>query len=217
MALGDVVEIKKSDGSEETLVPFRETPVPAATALRSTIILTSLQTLRSHGYFGRYVKLLADHKAEILDCVAGVWIPMPVARAHYVACDALALTAREQYELGHEVGCQFRDAYLVKRQQAIKDMAARSEKPDERLWMQISRVSYTWDRTVRGGGVSVARLGPKQAQQEYRGLELFDVDYFRHAFRGIVAAYVEPACRRLHVHDMPRDRPGQAIFGLRWV
>src|SRR5215831_4988494 len=146
MALGDVAESEKLVETGETLIPFRERPVPPATALRSTILLTSLQTLRTHGYFHRYVTLLTDHKEEILNCVAGVWVPMPVARAHYAACDALALTAREQYDLGYEVGCQFRDAYLAKRQQAIHEMAARSERPDERLWMQISRVGYTWDR-----------------------------------------------------------------------
>lgn len=50
-----------------------------AAAIRSTLIVSAIQTLRARGYYDRYVtELGADHREKILALIAGAWLPIEV-------------------------------------------------------------------------------------------------------------------------------------------
>jgi serine/threonine protein kinase len=76
----------------EWLVPF---PKPShqiedAKHFRSTWITASQATLRGLGAWDRYEAAIDPaHRAALLSAVAGMWMPIDVARAHYMACDSL--------------------------------------------------------------------------------------------------------------------------------
>jgi hypothetical protein len=198
---------------EEVILPF---PVPRAqiehaTHYRSTWVVSSLQSLRAAGLFDRYVALLpTTMKSEILDAVAGVWMPMPIARAHYVACDELGLTTDEQLALGASVGERAQGNVLSNVVRAARGAGVTP-------WTIFPQFQRLWARGANGGSVAVFRLGPKDARAEFMGCELFDVAYFRHAFRGVVLGILSLFCRRAYAHEAQKRARGEVTFHMQWA
>ena len=82
----------------DSFLPFSAPPsaLGLVTQVRSTLIATSIQSLRTRGLLGRYTKLLqGPHKETVLTAVAGSWLPVEVAHAHYAACEALHLDSAQ--------------------------------------------------------------------------------------------------------------------------
>ena len=80
-------------------------PLGVAKRFRSTWIISSHQTLRASGLFEQYrASLSVAYGEQLLAIVAGVWLPIAVARAHYEACDHLGLSLEEQLGMGRAVG-----------------------------------------------------------------------------------------------------------------
>jgi hypothetical protein len=199
-------------GEVETVLAF---PGPRdlirrATAYRSTWVVSSLQTLRERGHFDRYDRALRTHREEILGTVAGVWLPMAVARAHYEACEAVGLDADEQFEMGLAVGDRAQGSVLAT---VVKTARGAGVTP----WTILPLVDRLWRRGANAGAGAVFRLGPKEARVEFVGCELFDIPYFRHAFRGVLYGIVARFCTKQYVHDVAPRPPGEAIFRLQWV
>lgn len=88
------------------IVPYPDSLAnePVATHCRTTLLFTSLQAIKRHGYYDRYVAALSPrHLDTILSSAAGMWLPIEVGVAHYTACDALDIPLDEQLEIGGEV------------------------------------------------------------------------------------------------------------------
>ena len=100
----------------EVIVPFalpRE-KLPLATQVRSTLVASSLRSVRGHGFYDRYVALLdPGWRDAVLHAVAGVWLPLAAGVAHYKACDALGVSPAEQMEIGREVGDRIQGTFLA--------------------------------------------------------------------------------------------------------
>jgi hypothetical protein len=197
---------------EETILPFptsRE-EIPRATAFRSTWLVSSLQTLRERGHFEAYKRELTAHHDAILGALAGSWIPMPVARAHYEACDQLGLDVSEQVAIGESVGLRAQGTLLST---AAKTARSAGVTP----WAIIPQFDRLYRRGANGGAAAAFKIGPQEARVEFVGCELFDVDYFRHAFRGVLQNIGSLFCTKSYIHDLPRRRRGEAIFRLQWA
>lgn len=197
---------------EEIILPFpaeRES-IPPATAYRSTWIVSSLQTLRERGHFEAYRRNLAAHHDRIFSALAGSWLPMDVARAHYEACNRLGLGLEEQIAMGLGVGGRAQGTLLST---AVKAARGAGVTP----WTIIPQFDRLYRRAANGGAAAVFKLGPKEARGEFVGCELFDIDYFRHAFRGVLLNVGALFCEKLYIHDMPRRRRGEAVFRLQWA
>ena len=54
--------------------------------------------------------------------------------------------------------------------------------------MGLQRVDGSWARMFRGGGIQLVRVGQKEARIDLLGSPLFDITYFRVAFRGLLLA-----------------------------
>jgi hypothetical protein len=186
---------------------------PLATDVRSTLILASMQTLRSHGAYDRYVAAIDPAVRErLITLVAGVWIPMSLALAHYDACEALALPLTEQVAMGHGVGARVQGTLL-----GIVVRAARGAGATP--WTPLGHLDRLWDRVFAGGGgARLAKLGPKEARVDLIGLPLLDVPYFRHAYRGTFHGAIELLCKKAYVHEVRApDAPSSASFRVSWV
>ena len=142
--------------------------------------------------------------------MAGAWIPIHVARVHYEACDALDLTITEQVAMGRNVGDRAQGTLLST---AVKAARGAGITP----WTIVPQFDRLYRRGCNGGAAAVFKLGPKEARAEFVGCELFDVDYFRHAFRGVLLNVGALFCAKQYIHDMPRRRRGEAIFQLQWA
>jgi hypothetical protein len=172
--------------------------------------VASLQSLREHGHYERYEGLLRDRREEILSCVGGGWLPMSVARVHYEACDALGLTLRQQFEMGHSVGERARKSWFSS---ALKVARGVGVTP----WSLAPYLNKLHQRTIDAGGVAVFRLGPKEARVAYVGNELLDIHYFREASRGLLHAIGEMFCETMYSRELPERRSGEVTFRLQWA
>jgi hypothetical protein len=198
--------------SEEAILPFGAPleRIRRATQLRSTLVVASLQSLREHGHYERYDGLLQERREEILSCVGGGWLPMAVARVHYQTCDALGLTLRQQFEMGHSVGDRARKSWFAS---ALKVARGVGVTP----WSLAPYLNKLHQRTIDAGGVAAFRLGPKEARVVYVGNELLDIPYFREASRGLLHAVAEMFCETMYSRELPGRRSGEATFRLQWA
>ena len=164
-------------------LPGPRDSVPNATVFRSTWILSSHEGLRANGHWERYLLELSDHRDEILSCVAGVWLPIWVARAHYRACDRLGLSSDEVAAMSRGEGGRVRRAWYA----PLATLAREEASP----WATLSQLHMLWRRAADGGAVAVFRTGEQDARAEYVGCELFDIPYFRQALRAALLALAE--------------------------
>src|SRR6187200_1557807 len=100
---------------EQTYLPFaadRQTLKPA-TKVKSTLIMSSLKTLRDDGLFDDYLQhLLPEAKDTILELAAPSWLPIDIALAHYGACDQLGLTPAQVTDMAQRVAMQAQGTFL---------------------------------------------------------------------------------------------------------
>ena len=198
---------------EEVILPFpvARAQIEPATHYRSTWIVSSVQSLRSAGHFDRYAALLPPAmKSEILDAVAGVWMPMPVAHAHYAACDALGLSTDEQLAMGASVGERAQGNVLSTVVRAARGAGVTP-------WTIMVQFQRLYARGVDGGSVAVYKLGPKDARTEFVGCELFDIDYFRHAYRGVFHGIMSLFCKKAYIHEATKRGRGEVTFHVQWA
>jgi hypothetical protein len=198
----------------EVVLPFRwsASERKPATALRSTWILSSIQTLKARGHFDRYAALLPEaHSEAILLAVGGVWLPMPVARAHYEACDRLGLPHEEILAMGVASGERAQGTVI---RTALRSATGAGVTP----WTILTNAHALWARGADGGDLCVTRLGPKEASLEVIGCELFEVPYFRTALRGVFTWVVQQFSTRAFVNDVtPRGRRIACTLLFQWA
>lgn len=197
-SLGLRVDSKIKD--DDWLLPFPvpRDRIPDPTHFRSTWLTASQATLRERGHFAAYEKLVDPvHRDAVMTAVAGVWLPMDVARAHYTACDRLALPTPELLEIGAEA---------TRRANAttLSFVARMAQGAGVSPWTILSQSPRMWDRTCKdGGAIGVARLGPKEARLELIGYPFAMIRYNRVTMRGIVHAVVELFCEKAYVIEIP--------------
>ena len=179
---------------------------------RSTWVISSLQTLKERGYYPRYLGYLpSEHRSAVLLVVAGVWLPMADAVAHYRACDRLGLSRSEQVSMGLAVGERAQGTVL---RTAVRMATGAGVTP----WTILPQMQRLWDRGADGGGVEVRKVGPKEAVVEVVGCGVLDVPYFRSALGGVIQGIVQLFCRRAYVHDLTdRSSRSSARLRLQWA
>lgn len=198
----------------EVLVPLsapRGTIAPV-TLVRSTLLVSSLRSIRSRGHFDRYLALLPSaHHETIRSAIAGVWLSMDLAVAHYHACDGLGFTPEEQVEIGREVGMAIQGTFLGT---IVKMAKGAGVTP----WALFSQYQKLWDRLLTGGAIEVTKLGPKEIVVECVNLPLVTIPYFRTAFRGVNVGGCELFSSKVYASEVPALTSGTSL-GIRvaWV
>jgi hypothetical protein len=168
----------------ETLIALPGVIEPVR-AVRSTLIQSSLDTLRRRGHFERYLALLdSRHRPTLLESLAPEWLSLDVAAAHYTACDALGLSSGELHEIGEDVGSRIQGTF-------IGTLVRKARTIGLTPWVPLAQFQRLWERLMQGGAVSVVKTGPKDCSVEIRSLALCDYDYFRAGFGGVVASGIK--------------------------
>jgi hypothetical protein len=181
----------------EVVLPFRvpRGQIPDAKLFRSTWLSSSLLALRERGEFERYLSLLDPQYHHVINSsVAGAWLPTEVAIAHYRACGGLGLTREQIAERSLEVTRRVHKTVLELALRVARDAGASP-------WTIYSRLDRLWDRVWQGGGVSVTRVGPKDALIEVAGWRCAAEPYCRAAMPWVVSAVTELFCQRAFVND----------------
>ena len=87
-------------------------------------------------------------------------------------------------------------------------------------WTVLGKGNQLVARIVKGGGLQVTRLGPKDAQLEIARLPLLEIPYFRTAAQGIFQVAIGMFAKRAHVRFLPAQsrNPGEmTTFHVSWV
>jgi len=189
-------------------LPARVAPVRHA---RSTLIIASIQTVRNRGLFDEYERALEpEHKDALLNAIAGTWIPLEVALAHYRACDTLGLAPEQQYINGRGTFDGARGTLLGT---AVRMARGAGITP----WNAFALSQRFWQRGLDGGAVGVVRVGPKDAQVTILECGLVASPYFRNGFRGLVASLIELFCVRAYVTERKAKRPSSLEMRVQWA
>jgi hypothetical protein len=199
--------------SREVTILAAPDPVPPFTAIRSTVLLSALDSLREDHLLERYTRALAPEAQSVLleGLVPGVWIPLTVTLQHYEACDTLGLSASTQYELGRRTFTRMRGTYLGT---AIKLASEAGATP----WTLVPHVGRFWARGMLGGAITIAQTGPKDMKVRVLGLPLLRVPYYRNALRGAIMGLAELFVRRGFLHELSEGAsPTSRCFRAQWV
>jgi len=193
------------------MVPF-PVPLTALSEVRSTLLLASVHALRVAGYLDAYqARLDPQHRDAVLASVAGSWVPARVALAHYRACDALGLTSLEQMALGRQTGNGLRH-------HLTRAVGVLSRGVGVSPWLVFEQFDRFWARSFKGGGVSVVKHGPKEAEIVYAKCALLQSPYFRSALRGVALGLLEIVTRRSFMSEVSFTATRhEARYRLSWV
>jgi hypothetical protein len=186
--------------------------VPAASAVRGTLLLTSQRALKSRGLMDRYWELVEPaHKATLESLTANRWFDVSVARAHYAACEALALPRPVILSIGMESGLFMNNTLLA-------SVARLAREAGVTPWRALPHVNQLIGRIWQGSSASVRRLGPKEARLEWVGMPMSTFAYFRVAFAGFIDGAASPFSRVMFVRELSRLCSGTCVaYRISWV
>jgi hypothetical protein len=196
------------------VVPFPKPRAQIADAkhFRSTWLTASQATIRARGYGARYEAAIdREYRDRVLALVAGVWMPMEIARAHYTACDRLDLPTAELVDIGKAATQRANATTLSFMSRLAKGSGATP-------WTVLAQTPRLVSATADDGAVAVARLGPKEARVEFVGYPLAGIRYNRITMQGIVLAVVELLCKKAYVKEIA-SMCSERCLGMRvsWV
>jgi hypothetical protein len=200
---------------EKIIVPFSMPwrQVPRCTQTKSTLLASSVLSLRQRDLFEKYRRHLPEGMEErIVMTPAGVWVPVEVSEAHYAACDALGLSTQNILEIGRSVHEHTQRSVL-----AISLRVAREGGVTP--WLVLRMIPKLWSRLFVGGETQIVELGPKDARIDIAGAPLAQFGYWRTGLRGIVTGILEPFAQRVYVRE-PRYHPNDndlLTYGVAWA
>lgn len=185
---------------------------PAVRHMRSTVLLSAVESVRLAGYGDVYHQRLEEpHKATLLHTVAGTWLPIEIAHAQYRACESLNLSADVQTEIGRQTGERTRGILLGAVAQLAKGAGVTP-------WTLIPHRQKFWDRGYDGGGMTIVKVGPKEARIDIMRQSLCEFRHFRNALRGLVMVLIDRFCSRSFMTELPGKRPDStAYYKLQWA
>jgi len=200
---------------EEIVVPFRaaEHLLGIATHVRTTLLVSSLQSLRRRQHFEDYQRHLpAERHAAVQSMIAGQWAPMELGVAHYQACQALRLTTAEMNLIGKEVGDRIEGTFLA-------TMVRMAGRVGATPWTAMQQAGRLYERIFRGGGgLSIVKAGPKEARAHLVGVPLAGIPYFVVAMAGVFEVGAELFCSKAYAREVPGSRtPTRVALVIAWA
>jgi hypothetical protein len=179
---------------------------------RSTWLASSLRSLRDRSLLEAYrAHLPARFHAPVLESVAGVWLPVEIAVAHYASLDALDIPPSTVFEMGREIQTH---AQSIVAKLVLRTSRSVGVTP----WAIFGEMRKLWDRTWRGGDFMIGKAGPKEAEIHIVGWSVAPSPYIRHAMRGVLDGLTGMFCTKPYVRDVPEKCTGlQLGYRIAWV
>jgi hypothetical protein len=187
-------------------------PIRPVQHVRSTLVLGGLQSIEAGGLIERYRAVApAELQATIHGAVAGMWLPVATAVAHYVACDQMGVSAETAAQLGR--GTFERTKGLL-----LGTATGLARGAGVTPWTLIPHLQRFWLRGIDGGGIRVLRKGPKEARIDVVGCPLLEARYFRAGLRGLATSLFGLTARTVYVHEQALGDSDTSIsLRLQWV
>jgi len=178
--------------------------------VRSTVLLASRSCLVDAGHGPRYDAALDPiARRELDEVVAGVWLPLEVARAHYRACDSLNLSASAITTIGRMTNDRMKGILYGTFIRVFQEAGGSP-------WNVLPQWQRFWDRAYDGGAMRVTKLGPKDARVDLIGCALCESHYYRQALRGLSAGFIEVLCTRAYATEVASSLDGVS-YRYQWA
>jgi hypothetical protein len=204
-----------AQSKESVVVPHRLSAagtVDPVVKVRSTLIASSLMSLREKGWMDAYLKALPEElHPRVLNVVPGEWLDVEIGMAHYAAADALPRTAEEQFVQGWDIANRIQNSVLGTLVRVAKSTGVTP-------WTGLEYFPRLWDRLLLGGSGAVFRLGPKEARVEISGVPMVRFACFRNGWRGMFGGSGQLFARKLYIHELPTYTTTMAMaFRVSWA
>lgn len=187
---------------------------PNVTHIRGLILTKSMENLVRAGLHERYLRELEPELHQPMRFViASSWVPIGLARAHYVACDRMKLGDRATEELGSLMAASMSSTLFASLLRTVRSAGLDS------LWTVLKQNDRLWDRMYQGGGVTVIKLGPKDLILENHGISLAESRHFRAGYRAYWSALGALVAKAAYVKLVaPREpHPHRIAIAGSWV
>jgi len=170
--------------------------VPLITRVRTTLLSASLLAVKERGLLDDYMRELSPEHRRYIESMVGMdWAPIEIGLGHYGALDRLQLSAKEQYEIGVEVGGRINQSMLGTAMRLAGEAGATP-------WTVLAHLPRLWSRMLEGGAVGVFELAPKDARIELHGCPMARYAYCRNGWRGMLVGAMTPLCRKIFANDI---------------
>ncbi len=200
--------------NEEVIVPFvvDRLKIQPATLVKSFLLMSSVRALREEGFYDRYAELLPkEHHAAVLNIAASTWLPVEHAVAHYEACNRLEMTPSKMLEMGLRVSKHAQGTF-------IKTIVSFVTSAGATPWTMLAQGRKMWERAWIGSGITIVKVGPKEARIEVVGCPCAPIPYFRSGSRGIFQSVTQLLCTRAYVAEIPRLCVGLNLgYKVQWA
>ena len=179
--------------------------------VRSTLICSGLVELRARGLYDRYLQELDPVAAPaIVGAIAGMWLPLETAMAHFAACDRIVPTD-VAFEIGGSSGRRVQ-------QSALATLVRLATGAGATPWTVFANYERLWSRIFDGGRVTVEKVGPKDAIIRHEGMALARFAYFRNAIRGANDGALRLFAPNLFVRELPQFTTATTMrYRCAWV
>jgi len=196
---------------DEVVLAFPE-PIRPMRKIRSTLIKGGLVSLQEAGLGEAYAAVSPPEvQAAIGAAVAGMWLPIELAVAHYLACDELGLSNDSAAQLGRATFERTKGLLLGS---AIGLARGVGVTP----WTLMPHLQRFWLQGYDGGGVRATKKGPKEVDVDLVGCPVMRSRYYRAAQRGLFTVLLELVCEKAYVHERPfGDAPSSGGLRAQWV
>lgn len=182
------------------------------THVRSTLLSSSMLIVRERNLLSRYLERLPrEHHDTMVGMVAGAWLPIDLALAHYTAMNELGFTPDQQFEIGQTITVKIQQSVLMSMVRLARGAGATPI-------VAAAQFHRLWSRLLMGGAGVVYKTGPKEARFEGLNVPLAQIPYFRNAWRGLIAGSFGLFCQRIYVRDLPRYMTATTVgYRAQWV
>lgn len=198
----------------EVYVPYENKSgrIPPATHVRSTLIVSSIQTLRSRNMLERYLDLVEpSRRDELLSLIAGTWVPIDMGLEHYRATNKLGLDSQTIEGIGAEVGERINKSFLSFVVKLSKEVGVTP-------WTALGRAHRLRELTWKGSDVAIWKLGPKDARFDWGGLPYASIPYYVTSFGGFLRGLIQLFCTKAYTRPVPdRMSPTFISYRISWV
>lgn len=168
--------------SEEVVLDYMSPDGERITHIRSTLISSSIQTLKALGLLERYLDALAKkHHDAMLAPRAPSWTSEEEAAIHYAACNDMKLSAPELDLLSQTVASAIGTTLMATFTRSSRALEAEP-------WLALAQTQLLFSRLNKGGAVRVIRRAPNEALFEVRGGSLYSIPYYETGHHALLRA-----------------------------
>jgi hypothetical protein len=143
------------------------------THIRSTLISSSIQTLKALGFMERYLSVLPErYHGEVLAPRAPSWTPVDEAATHYNACEGMHLSPAELEMLSETAVTSIGNTLMATFNRNSRTIEGGSP------WLSLGQAEKLFARMNLGGSIRISRRGEREALVEVRGGSLYTIPYY---------------------------------------